>query len=120
MITGTYVDPRIVSGFHYKVQPAGHKRRYMFGGRALLLENIGRGYGKRLTFKPDSLNSPENYFWSDSYPDGVGFEPSALRVGMRFGIFDGEVKLGEAHVFRADLPQVEIDQKLVIIIFYDD
>lgn len=44
------------------------------------------GYGKRITFKPDSLNTPENYFWSDSHPEGVGMEPRAIHPGMKFSI----------------------------------
>ncbi|KAL1138191.1 hypothetical protein AAG570_009883, partial [Ranatra chinensis] len=116
-VIGTYIDPRILPGFHYRVRPAGHKRRHLFRGNALRLVSIGLGYGKRITFAPDPgcLNSPDNYFWSDSHPDGLGFEPSAVRTGMKFAIFTGEQKLGEAHVFRADAPQVEQKQELVIV-----
>lgn len=44
------------------------------------------GYGKRITFKPDSLNSPANYFWSDSHPEGLGMETRAIHPGMKFTI----------------------------------
>ncbi|KAG6456596.1 uncharacterized protein LOC115447629 [Manduca sexta] len=103
---GTYVDPRIIPGFHYRVRPAG-SRRHLFEGRSLLLQSIGMGYGKRITFKPDTLNAPENYFWSDSHPEGIGMEPRAIQPGMKFTITGNGGLLGEASVFRADLPQVE-------------
>ncbi|KAJ0176590.1 hypothetical protein K1T71_007769 [Dendrolimus kikuchii] len=105
-VIGTYVDPRIVPGFHYRVRPAG-SRRHLFEGRSLLLQSIGMGYGKRITFKPDCLNAPENYFWSDSHPEGIGMEPRAIHPGMKFTITGNGGLLGEASVFRADLPQVE-------------
>ncbi|XP_014254362.1 uncharacterized protein LOC106669406 [Cimex lectularius] len=112
-VIGTYVDPRIIPGFHYRVIPAAGKRRPLFGGRPLKLVSIGMGYGKRITFAPDSLNSSENFFWSDSHPDGFGFEPSAVRAGMKFNIYAGELRLGEANVFRADTPQEEKHMELV-------
>ncbi|KAI8436834.1 hypothetical protein MSG28_010289 [Choristoneura fumiferana] len=84
-VIGTYVDPRVVPGFHYRVRPAGC-RRHLFEGRSLLLQSVGMGYGKRITFKPDTLNAPENYFWSDSHPEGVGMEPRAIQPGMKFTI----------------------------------
>ncbi|CAG9786770.1 unnamed protein product [Diatraea saccharalis] len=105
-VIGTYVDPRVIPGFHYRVRPAG-SRRHLFEGRSLLLQSIGMGYGKRITFKPDTLNAPENYFWSDSHPEGIGMEPRAIHPGMKFSISGNGGVLGEACVFRADLPQVE-------------
>ncbi|KAI8436835.1 hypothetical protein MSG28_010290 [Choristoneura fumiferana] len=105
-VIGTYVDPRVVPGFHYRVRPAGC-RRHLFEGRSLLLQSVGMGYGKRITFKPDTLNAPENYFWSDSHPEGVGMEPRAIQPGMKFTITGNGGLLGEASVFRADMPQVE-------------
>ncbi|XP_053609377.1 uncharacterized protein LOC128674664 isoform X1 [Plodia interpunctella] len=105
-VIGTYVDPRVVPGFQYRVRPAG-SRRHLFGGRSLLLQSVGMGYGKRITFKSDSLNSPENYFWSDSHPEGIGMETRAIHPGMKFSITGNGGLLGEASVFRADLPQVE-------------
>lgn len=70
---GTYVDPRIVPGFRYRVRLAGSKKRF-FNGRALRLVSVGMGYAKRITFEPDQerLNESENHFWSDSNPDGYG------------------------------------------------
>lgn len=62
----------------------------MFGGRALALQSIGSGYARRFTFQPDEgkLNENENYFWSDSRPDGFAFEIEVISVGDKFTIFD--------------------------------
>ncbi|CAK1580316.1 unnamed protein product [Parnassius mnemosyne] len=105
-VIGTYVDPRIIPGFSYRVRPA-NSRRHLFEGRTLMLQSIGMGYGKRITFKPDTLNAPENYFWSDSHPEGIGMEPRAVHPDMKFFITGNGGLLGEASVFRADLPQIE-------------
>uniref|UniRef100_A0A1B6ESN8 Uncharacterized protein n=2 Tax=Cuerna arida TaxID=1464854 RepID=A0A1B6ESN8_9HEMI len=112
-VIGTYIDPRIVTGFEYRVRMAGPPRKHFFQGRALRLVSIGAGYGKRITFTPDRLNEPNNYFWSDTHPDGLGFEPRAVHVGQRFYISAGGLRLGEADVFRADAPQYEERQELV-------
>ncbi|XP_013164983.1 PREDICTED: uncharacterized protein LOC106115893 isoform X1 [Papilio xuthus] len=105
-VIGTYVDPRIIPGFSYRVRPA-NSRRHLFEGRSLMLQSVGMGYGKRITFKPDTLNAPENYFWSDSHPEGIGMEPRAVHPDMKFSITGNGGLLGEAIVFRADLPQIE-------------
>lgn len=93
---GTYIDPRIIPGFHYRVRPAG-SRRYLFEGRSMLLQSVGMGYGKRITFKPDTLNAPENYFWSDSHTEGLGMEPRAIYPGMKFTIFGNGVSITCCH-----------------------
>ncbi|KAK3881366.1 hypothetical protein Pcinc_014197 [Petrolisthes cinctipes] len=106
-VIGTYVDARIATGFHYRVRPAD-SRRPLFQGCALLLQAIGRGYGKRLTFAGDKLNNNENYFWSDSNPEGYGFTIQAVSPGDYFRIRSScDEDLGRARVFRADVPQVE-------------
>lgn len=112
-VVGTYVDPRIAPGFYYRVRPAG-SRRPLFSGRALRLVSVGPGYGKRITFTPDpmTLNSPKNFLWSDSHPDGLGFEPRAVHAGMKFAIMAGGERLGEASVFRADAVQQEERQEV--------
>lgn len=110
---GTYVDPRVIPGFYYKVRP-NDRKEHLFGGRALKLLSIGMGYAKRLTFQPDSLISPDNYLWSDNHPDGLGLEPRAVHKGMKFIIKAGDQVLGEAHVFRADHPQIEERMEKVI------
>ncbi|KAJ8929434.1 hypothetical protein NQ314_017883 [Rhamnusium bicolor] len=105
-VVGTYVDPRVIPGFYYKVRP-NDRVDHLFGGRALKLLSIGMGYAKRLTFQPDSLVSPDNYLWSDNHPDGLGLEPRAVHKGMKFIIKAGDLVLGEAQVFRDDRPQFE-------------
>nr|XP_023019872.1 uncharacterized protein LOC111508557 [Leptinotarsa decemlineata] len=105
-VVGTYVDPRIIPGFCYKIRPNDRKDP-LFGGRALKLLSIGMGYAKRLTFQPDSLVEPDNYLWSDSHPDGLGLEPRAVHKGMKFVIKADDMILGEADVFRDDNPQFE-------------
>uniref|UniRef100_A0A6P7GN29 Uncharacterized protein LOC114344675 n=1 Tax=Diabrotica virgifera virgifera TaxID=50390 RepID=A0A6P7GN29_DIAVI len=105
-VVGTYVDSRIIPGFCYKVRP-NDRKDHLFGGRALKLLSIGMGYAKRLTFQPDSLVEPDNYLWSDNHPDGLGLEPRAVHKGMEFIVKAGDIVLGEAQVFRDDLPQFE-------------
>lgn len=113
-VIGTYVDPRIMPGFTYRVRPLGLTRRHLFGGKALCLISIGAGYGKRLTFKPlpNNLNENDNFFWSDSYADGLGFEPRAVDAGDKFVITADGLQLGEAHVFRADVPQYQEHEEI--------
>lgn len=106
LISGTYVDRRIIPGFYYRVCPNGHKE-HLFQGRALKLLSIGMGYAKRLTFEPDSYASPDNYLWSDNHPDGLGLEPRAIHKGMRFRVVADGRDIGEASVFRVDMPQIE-------------
>ncbi|KAJ8937417.1 hypothetical protein NQ318_007876 [Aromia moschata] len=96
-VVGTYVDPRVIPGFCYKVRP-NDRKDHLFGGRALKLLSIGMGYAKRLTFQPDSLVSPDNYLWSDNHPDGLGLEPRAVHKGMKFLIKAGKMILGEAQI----------------------
>jgi len=108
-VIGTYVDPRILPGFFYRARPT-HSRKPLFGGQALLLKTIGRGYGKRITFDSDRLNSNNNYFWSDSFYDGLGFSIQVVFVGMNFIIEDQNgAAIGRAQITKADLPQVEED-----------
>lgn len=51
--------------------------------------------------------------WSDSHPDGFGFEPRAVDAGMKFAVMAAGQRLGEASVFRADAVQQEEKQELV-------
>ncbi|ENN76149.1 hypothetical protein HUJ04_000027 [Dendroctonus ponderosae] len=105
-VVGTYVDPRVIPGFSYRVRP-NHKTYHLFGGRALRLLSIGMGYAKRLTFEPDTYNNPQNFMWSDNHPDGLGLEPRAVAKGMKFMVKAGGHVIGEATVFRDDNPQFE-------------
>ena len=60
----------------------------MFGGRALTLQSIGMGYGKRITMEGDNLNVNDNYFYSDTHPNGYGFSLQALCPGDKFTVFN--------------------------------
>lgn len=66
------------------------KPRYLFGGKALTLQSIGRGFARRLTFEPvdSTLNDNDNYFWTDSRPEGFVFEIEAVSIGDKFTIYD--------------------------------
>ncbi|GJQ77031.1 hypothetical protein Trydic_g15225 [Trypoxylus dichotomus] len=105
-VIGTYVDPRILPGFHYKVR-LSNRKKYLFNAKPLRLQSIGIGYGKRLTFESDSQLNADNFLWSDSHHDGLAFEVRVVMENMQFWITSDNQILGEATVFRADLPQVE-------------
>lgn len=100
------MDPRILPGFYYRVRP-NHRKQNLFQGQSLKLTSIGIGYAKRLTFESESKLNSNNYLWSDNHPDGLALEPRAVLKGMKFAIYAGEQLLGEANVFRADMPQNE-------------
>lgn len=93
---GVYIDNRIIPGFKYRVRPLpGYhtqsvEKPYIFNEKALTLRSIGRGYSRRFTFQADatSLNNNENYFWSDSRPEGFAFELELVSQGDRFTVFD--------------------------------
>ena len=97
--SGTYVEKDIVPGFMYTVRCIGTDN-YLFGGEPKLLQTIGMGYGKRLTFEGTSLNgSNHNYFYSDSSPTGYAFSIVAVRPGDRFIVVDEYRRpVGEASV----------------------
>lgn len=90
-VIGTYVDKRVVPGFRYVVR-VNRTTRFLFGGRALRLDSVGRGYGKRITFEapPGGLNENDNYFYSDTIAQGYGFAPIAVQVGDRFRVEDSQ------------------------------
>lgn len=90
-VIGTYVDKRVVPGFRYVVR-VNRTTRFLFGGRPLRLDSVGRGYGKRITFEapPGGLNENDNYFYSDTIAQGYGFAPIAVQVGDRFRVEDSQ------------------------------
>uniref|UniRef100_A0A023FCL6 Uncharacterized protein n=1 Tax=Amblyomma cajennense TaxID=34607 RepID=A0A023FCL6_AMBCJ len=90
-VIGTYVDKRVVPGFRYIVR-VNRTSRFLFGGRPLRLESVGRGYGKRITFEapPGGLNENDNFFYSDTIAQGYGFAPIAVQVGDRFRVQDSQ------------------------------
>ncbi|KAK9679115.1 hypothetical protein QE152_g40261 [Popillia japonica] len=95
-VIGVYIDKRVIPGFKYRIRPlpglndANRNKKYLFGGRALVLKSIGRGYSRRFTFEADKdcLNNNANYFWSDNSPEGYAFELEAISEGDKFTIFD--------------------------------
>lgn len=109
---GTYVDQSVIPGFHYIVRPTLSKTP-LFGGKPKKLLSIGRGYGKRFTFDSSDKNENNNYFWSDSYPDGFGFAPHEVFPGHSFRILAGEQEMGIAIVKKANKPQREIEMSLL-------
>lgn len=111
------MDPRIIPGFRYRVRRVGMtgEPRHLFGGRALTLQSVGLGYGKRLTFAGDSLNFNDNYFWSDSDPSGFAFALDAVQSGIRLAVYgdDGCGVIGEVEVERIPGVQEEISSEVV-------
>lgn len=57
-------------------------------GRALRLVSVGMGYGKRITFASDKHNINDNYFWSDTHPEGYGFALRLVQEGDKFTLRD--------------------------------
>jgi len=111
LVIGTFVDPRILPGFMYRVRPL-NSTRTMFKGQPLLLQSIGMGYGKRITFASDRRNENDNYFWSDSYPDGYGFSIHVINTGEKFTICDANhLAIGTCEVIEVEEGQVEIEDE---------
>ncbi|XP_018008321.1 uncharacterized protein LOC108666024 [Hyalella azteca] len=105
-VIGTFVHPNIIVGAKYKVRNL-ESGKYLFDGRAMTLQSIGRGYGKRITFASESHIHNDNYFYSDTNCGGFGFTIEALSVGDHFRIVDTNTAedVGVAEVFRTDVPQ---------------
>lgn len=82
------MDKRILPGFRYRVRKLGglNPERYLFKGKALTLQSIGRGYGKRITFEGETLNSNSNYFYSDTNPAGFGLSLVAVEAEQQFSV----------------------------------
>lgn len=104
-VIGTYVDPYIIPGFSYRVRFCGSKQKdNLFDGKALRLDRIGAGYGKRLTFEDHDILDCDNFFWSDSNPEGgFAFSVNVLNEGQRFKVFDSlNREVGEVKVLEVD------------------
>nr|XP_034334692.1 uncharacterized protein LOC117691888 [Crassostrea gigas] len=86
-VIGFHVDENICPGFRYRVRYMGSKD-FLFNGEPRMLQSIGLGYGKRLTFSGETLNNNENFFWSDSRPEGYAFTVCAVEAGDKFVIYD--------------------------------
>lgn len=117
-VVGVYVDKRVCPGFKYKVVPlpgpVGRQTSLLFGGRALTLISIGRGYSRRFTFEANNncLNENENYFWSDSRPEGFAFELEIVSDGDKFTIFDAN------HEAQGTMEIVKIEVSLFFFCFF--
>lgn len=90
-VIGTYVHSHILPGFRYRVRLGG-TNEYLFGGKALKLESIGQGYGKRITFESDDILENNNFFWSDSHEAGFAFSPELLSDADVFQVIDSQGK----------------------------
>lgn len=106
-VIGFHVDDRICPGFKYHVRYLGSNRQ-VFHGEPRLLESIGMGYGKRLTFKGDNPNIQDCVFWSDSNPEGYGFSISVINKGEKYMIYDSlNQRIGDIVIESVQEPQVE-------------
>ncbi|KAJ9579007.1 hypothetical protein L9F63_024882, partial [Diploptera punctata] len=121
---GVYVDPRIIPGFRYRVRLIqnqyhffpNNEHQYLFNERALMLQSVGRGYSRRLTFQADTntLNNNTNYFWSDSRPEGFAFELELVSPGDKFTFHDANhVPAGTLEILKNNAPQEEISQAVL-------
>jgi len=106
------VDKRILPGFQYRVRKLGGRNpeRYLFRGKALALQSIGMGYGKRITFEGDTLNQNSNYFYSDTNPAGFALSLVAVSAGDQFTVTTPETEHPVAEVRLIEVEsQEEID-----------
>lgn len=106
-VIGFHVDENICPGFRYRVRYMGTKD-FLFNGEPRMLQSIGLGYGKRLTFSGETLNNNENYFWSDSRPEGYAFRVCAVEAGDKFVIYDEMSRVvGDVDIIEVDENQTE-------------
>lgn len=121
---GVYVDNRIITGFKYRVRPLPRYdlhtvlSPYVFDGKALTLRSIGRGYARRFTFEADSncLNNNENYFWSDSRPEGFAFELELVSQGDKFTVFDANHEAqGTLEIMEIEVSPPKVDSIVLVI-----
>lgn len=96
-LSGTYIDPRVVPGFRYRVRKLGSDC-FFFNGKAMALVGLGMGYGKRITFEGDTLNHNSNYFYSDTHPNGYGFSLVAAEPNDLFVVHDDTRPVAEARL----------------------
>ncbi|XP_069947814.1 uncharacterized protein [Cherax quadricarinatus] len=97
-VFGNCVDPAITPGFCYQVRHVD-STKLLFKGRNLRLLSVGMGYGKRITFASDSHNI-NNYFWSDTHPEGYGFTLCLVQQGDKFTLRDANNLQGDKFTLR--------------------
>ncbi|XP_061171219.1 uncharacterized protein LOC133180764 [Saccostrea echinata] len=108
-VIGFHVDDKICPGFCYQVRYMGTKD-FLFNGEPRMLQSVGFGYGKRLTFQGNTRNNNENYFWSDSRVEGFAFSICAVEAGDKFVIYDEVSRVaGDVEVLSVDDDQAEVD-----------
>ena len=119
-VVGTYVDKNVVSGFAYRVRRNG-TNEYLFGGVALVLQTIGRGYGKRLTFESQDVEN-DNFFWSDSNDDeGFAFSIQVVFKGDKFNVVDRQGRVVAETQLTAvgneqDIEDISLQKESVIVV----
>ncbi|XP_032225500.1 uncharacterized protein LOC116608352 [Nematostella vectensis] len=106
-VVGTFVHQHVVPGFPYRVRLNGTKE-FLFEGNPLVLQSVGQGYGKRLSFESEDVLYNENYFWSDSNPEeGYAFSISLSLGGHKYSVLDRQGKaLGNVEILKNGEKQV--------------
>jgi len=111
LVVGSFIDPKICAGFMYRVRPLTTRKK-LFKGLPLHLQSIGMGYGKRITFASEKRNGNNNYFWSDNYPAGYGFNIHVISAGEKFTICDANhLAIGTCEIIEVEEAQMEIDDE---------
>eukprot|EP00794_Sanderia_malayensis_P000581 gene581-1241_t len=109
-VYGTYIHENIVPGYRYKVKQNG-TNKMLFNNQAKYLENIGQGYGRRLTFQEDNVLENGNFFWSDSNPlFGYSFYIEVISIEDSFSVKCNEKHVGFAVVKNVDETQTVISR----------
>ena len=80
----------------------------------MTLVSIGKGYGKRLTFESFDVLENDNYFWSDSIPEGFAFSISVVDAGQKFDLctIEDSREIGSVVLEEVDAAQHEICSKV--------
>lgn len=109
--SGFHLDNRVCPGFTYHVRDLRTDREVL-EGEPRVLQSIGMGYGKRLTFKGDKRNLNDCYFWTDNNPEGYGFAIRVVSKGDNFVIYDSlNQSIGDVVIESVEGPQVEESMK---------
>ncbi|VDH98704.1 Hypothetical predicted protein [Mytilus galloprovincialis] len=110
-VIGFHLDNRVCPGFTYHVRDLRTDREVL-EGEPRVLQSIGMGYGKRLTFKGDKRNLNDCYFWTDNNPEGYGFAIRVVSKGDNFVIYDSlNQSIGDVVIESVEGPQVEESMK---------
>ena len=78
------------------------------------------GYGKRITFASEKRNGNNNYFWSDNYPAGYGFNIHVISAGEKFTICDANhLAIGTCEIIEVEVLSSNVELTSRIINFHD-